>query len=156
METRQLSAAHRDEAVALWRSTGLTRPWNEPSDDFDRALAGPASTVLGGFDAGRLVATVMVGHDGHRGWVYHLAVHPAVQRRGLGTRMLREAETWLRERGVRKLNLMVRHANPAALEFYERLGYEDAKVTVLGRWLQPSIPDSLRSRAREGDRPGPC
>jgi ribosomal protein S18 acetylase RimI-like enzyme len=90
---------------------------------------------LGGFDGDELVATVMAGHDGHRGWVYYLAVDPLKQRGGRGLRMMREAEQWLRDRGAVKLNLMVRHSNAAAMGFYDRLGYKDDEVTVLSRWL---------------------
>jgi ribosomal protein S18 acetylase RimI-like enzyme len=91
--------------------------------------------VLGAIDEEDVAATVMVGHDGHRGWVYYLAVEPSKRHRGLGRRMMQEAEDWLRARGAVKLNLMVRHSNIAALGFYQRLGYEDAEVTVLARWL---------------------
>ncbi len=135
MKTRQLSATERDGAVGLWEAAELTRPWNDPLEDFDRAIAGPTSTVFGGFEAERMVATVMAGHDGHRGWVYYLAVDPADRGRGFGTQIMSDAEAWLREQGVAKVNLMVRHANSAARDFYERLGYEDGNVTVLGRWL---------------------
>lgn len=135
MEIRALTAADRPGAVALWERTGLTRPWNDPDRDFDRALDGPTSAVLGAVSAGEVVATAMVGHDGHRGWVYYLAVDPAQQRDGLGRQMMDAAEGWLRGLGVVKVNLMVRHTNPAALAFYERLGYADAETTVLARWL---------------------
>jgi ribosomal protein S18 acetylase RimI-like enzyme len=135
MNVRELIEADREEATALWELAGLTRPWNDAVQDFDRALAGTTSTVLGGFDAGALAATVMVGHDGHRGWLYYLAVAPASRRRGLGRRMVQEAERWLRARGAVKVQLMIRDGNPDAVGFYERLGYEDAKTTVLARWL---------------------
>ena len=134
MDVRELTAADRPSATALWSEVGLTRPWNDPGADFDRAVAGPTSCVLGAFDAG-LAATAMVGHDGHRGWVYYLAVDPARRGDGVGRRMMREAERWLLERGAVKINVMVRHDNAAALGFYERLGYEDAETTVLARWL---------------------
>lgn len=135
METRHLTSADRDDAIALWQATDLTRPWNDPVEDFDRAVAGATSTVLGAFDEGRIVATAMAGHDGHRGWVYYVAVHPTVQNVGLGTGVMRSAETWLRDQGVPKLNLMVRSSNVKAREFYEKLGYEDGEVTVMGRRL---------------------
>jgi ribosomal protein S18 acetylase RimI-like enzyme len=135
MDIRELTAADRDAATVLWEQAGLARPWNEPTRDFDRALGGTTSAVLGAFDAGELVATVMVGHDGHRGWVYYLAVKPDRRRCGLGRRVMQRAEGWLRERGAVKVNLMVRDGNAEALGFYRQLGYEDAKVTVLARWL---------------------
>jgi ribosomal protein S18 acetylase RimI-like enzyme len=135
MEIRELTAADGDAAAELWHEAGLTRSWNDPGSDFDRAVTGPASSVIGMVYAGELVAAVMVGHDGHRGWVYYLAVRPAKRGRGLGRRMMQEAETWLRDRGAVKLNLMVRNSNAAALGFYQHLGYEDAEVTVVARWL---------------------
>jgi ribosomal protein S18 acetylase RimI-like enzyme len=135
MDIAELTMADRAAATGLWDEAGLIRPWNEPGGDFDRALRGPTSTVLGAFDAGDLAATVMVGHDGHRGWVYYLAVTRARRRRGLGRRMMEEAESWLRERGAVKLNLMVRNGNTEALGFHRQLGYCDAEVTVLARWI---------------------
>jgi ribosomal protein S18 acetylase RimI-like enzyme len=135
MQTRELVLSDREGAIALWHATELTRPWNDPAEDFDRAVASPESTVLGGFEKERMVATVMVGHDGHRGWVYYLAVDQRVRGRGLGSQMMSDAEAWLRGSGTPKLNLMVRTSNAAALRFYERLGYEDDDVTVLSRWL---------------------
>jgi ribosomal protein S18 acetylase RimI-like enzyme len=135
MDITELTTAGRDAATRLWDEAGLTRPWNEPGRDFDRALRGPMSSVLGALEAGELAATVMVGHDGHRGWVYYLAVKRGHRRRGLGRRMMQEAESWLRARGAVKLNLMVRDDNTAALDFYRQLGYDDAEVSVLARWL---------------------
>jgi len=137
MDVRALGAAHRGAATALWRVAGLTRPWNDPAADYDRAVAGPTSAVLAAFDGGTLVGTVVVGHDGHRGWVYYLAVQPAVRGRGVGRELMRAAEAWLTERDVPKLNLMVRHDNAAAIAFYTALGYTDGDVTVLGKFLGP-------------------
>jgi ribosomal protein S18 acetylase RimI-like enzyme len=135
---RPLGPDDRAAAVALWAACGLTRPWNPPDADFDRAVAGPTSAVLGVLDdgSGALVATAMVGHDGHRGWVYYVAVEPERRAAGLGRAVMDAAERWLRDAGAVKVQLMVRHTNTAALGFYERLGYEDADVTVLARWLE--------------------
>ena len=130
-----LAAADADAAVALWQAAGLTRPWNDPHADFTRALAGPTSAVLGLRDGGALVATVMVGDDGHRGWVYYLAVDPARQRGGLGRLMMAAAEDWLAKRGCPKLNLMVRGDNTQARGFYARLGYDLNDVVTLAKRL---------------------
>jgi ribosomal protein S18 acetylase RimI-like enzyme len=124
-----------DEAVALWQDAGLTRPWNDPRDDLHRALAGPASTILALVEEGTLLATAMVGHDGHRGWVYYLAVAPAVQGRGHGRTMMDAVEAWLVERGVPKLNLMLRGENTVARGFYTALGYTNDDVVVFSRRL---------------------
>jgi ribosomal protein S18 acetylase RimI-like enzyme len=135
MEIRHADPADRGAVVALWEAAGLTRPWNPPEADFDRALAGPTSTVLVGFDDGSLAATALAGDDGHRGWLYYVAVPAERRGMGLGTEIVRAAEAWLRDRGCRKVQLMVRDTNEAVLGFYEALGYEDSGVQVLGRWL---------------------
>ena len=131
-----LRVDHHDDAVGLWRIAGLTRPWNDPYADLARALASPTSTVLAAQDeGGRLLGTAMVGHDGHRGWVYYLAVDPGLRGNGLGRQLMHASEQWLRERGVPKVNLMVRTTNHAVLAFYAALGFEDGKVVVLGKFL---------------------
>lgn len=132
----ELSAARTVQAVALWHEAGLTRPWNDPVTDLERALAGPASTVLAATgDGGELVGTVMVGHDGHRGWLYYLAVRPSRRREGVGRGLVTACETWLRAREVPKLQLMVRGGDDGAMGFYDALGYERSEVVVLGRRL---------------------
>lgn len=129
-----------DAAVALWRQAGLTRPWNDPHQDCLRALTGEESTVLVAQDAaGELVGTVMVGQDGHRGWIYYLAVDERLQGHGLGKQLLIGAEDWLRRRGVPKLMLMVRQENAAVQDFYRGLGYTDQDTVVLGRWLDRTL-----------------
>ena len=126
-----------DEAavVALWETCGLTRPWNDPARDFRLAVEGATSTILVLRDGAGLAAGVMTGFDGHRGWVYYLAVARERRRRGLGREMMAAAEAWLRARGVPKIQLMVRDDNEAALAFYESLGLERQKVVTLGRLL---------------------
>lgn len=119
--------------VALWRTCGLTRPWNDPVQDIAFARGGPASTVLVTEVGGEIAATIMVGHDGHRGMLYYLAVDPARQRRGLGRAAVRAAEAWLASRGVWKVNLLVRPENAAVMAFYERLGYEVNPVMCMAR-----------------------
>jgi ribosomal protein S18 acetylase RimI-like enzyme len=135
MRIADLTSADVANAAELWRESGLVRPWNPPEQDIERALSGATSTVLGGFDDGALVATVMVGHDGHRGWLYYLAVADGSRGTGRGKLMLDAAEQWLRERDVVKVQLMVRSGNEQVLGFYEHLGYEDADVQVRSKWL---------------------
>lgn len=122
--------------TGLWRACGLTRPWNDPAGDFALALTSPASTVLVTRDGHDITGSVMVGFDGHRGWVYYLAVAPDRQRGGLGRALMAAAEDWLRARGTPKIQLMVREDNHAALGFYEALGLERQKVVTLGRFLK--------------------
>jgi ribosomal protein S18 acetylase RimI-like enzyme len=121
--------------LALWQACGLTRPWNPPEADIALVRASGHGALLVAEAEGRICGTVMVGHDGHRGWVYYLAVDPAWQRRGLGTRLLRAAEAWVAARGVRKLELMIRDGNAAAADFYARCGYGREPVIVMSRWL---------------------
>ncbi len=124
------------DAVTLWHQSGLTRPWNDPHADLRRALDGPSSTVLAAVDdAGVLAGTAMVGHDGHRGWVYYVAVRLDRRRTGVGRRLVRECEKWLIERDVPKVQLMVRTTNSGVVTFYEALGYEMSDVLVLSRPL---------------------
>lgn len=121
--------------IALWEEAGLTRPWNPPAADLQRSLDTPTSTVLGGYLDDQLVGTVMVGHDGHRGWVYYLAVADAHRGSGFGRVLMQAAEAWLIGRGAVKLQLMVRETNTAVVGFYDRLGYADADVRVLAKRL---------------------
>jgi len=124
--------------IALWETCALTRPWNDPNTDIDRIQVSRDATILIGTVDDAVVASVMVGHDGHRGWVYYLAVHPDRYARGHGREMMAEAELWLTARGAPKVQLMVRGGNEAATAFYRALGYEGQDVTVLGKWLKPS------------------
>ena len=136
----EVAELHRDDAAsatALWTESGLTRPWNDPSADFERALQGATSAVLGLKHNNVLIGTVMVGNDGHRGWMYYLAVDKAHQHSGIATQLVRAAEEWLLERGAVKVQLMVRNDNESAMNFYDHIDYEKNDVTVLSRRLVP-------------------
>jgi GNAT superfamily N-acetyltransferase len=98
---------------------------------------GPALTILVAALDESVVATVMVGHDGHRGWVYYVATDPAHQGKGLGRAMMTAAENWLLKRGVWKLNVLVRNDSTRVIGFYEHLGYRDSATVCLQRVLQP-------------------
>jgi ribosomal protein S18 acetylase RimI-like enzyme len=160
-ETTISSVTKDDEraVVALWEAAGLTRPWNDPAADLRSALETPTSTVLGArlhdgallddtlldgtlpdgavsdsaLPHSSLVGTVMVGYDGHRGWVYYLAVDEAQRGTGLGRALMVAAEAWLVSQGAPKVQLMVRTTNTAVLGFYAALGYTDQSCVVLGR-----------------------
>ncbi|TFC54078.1 GNAT family acetyltransferase [Cryobacterium sp. TMT2-15-1] len=136
MQICDLTSANFGAATSLWIKAGLTRPWNPPELDLQRALDGVTSKVLGAFDVdGRLVGTVMVGHDGHREWVYYLAVDETQRGTGLGRQLMTAAENWLRDHGAVKVQLMVRSTNEAVLGFYEHLGYADSDVQVRAKRL---------------------
>ncbi|CAO3418855.1 GNAT family acetyltransferase [Azospirillum doebereinerae] len=130
----------RDAVAALWTACGLVVPWNDPLADIALALSKPSSTILLGTLGGQIVASVMVGHDGHRGWVYYVAVDPALQGHGHGRRMVEAAEAWLHEAGMPKVQLLVRETNQRVLAFYETLGYAKSPVTMMQKWLTKPSP----------------
>ena len=121
--------------IALWQACGLTRPWNDPAADIALARRGPHSTVLIGRDRDAIVATAMVGHDGHRGWVYYVATDPERRSRGYGRVIMNAAEHWLRAAGMAKVQLMVRRENAKAGAFYQSIGYAEAQTIVFAKWL---------------------
>ena len=121
--------------AALWQRCGLTRPWNDPTGDIAFARRGPNSAVLVGRQGGAIVATVMVGHDGHRGWFYYLGVEPALQGKGFGRAMTQAAEAWLTVQGIAKAQLMVRADNDRVRAFYEALGYGEQQRILFAKWL---------------------
>jgi len=121
--------------VALWQACGLTRPWNDPEADIALARRGPNATILLGREEGRIVATAMVGHDGHRGWVYYVAVDPGRRAQGFGRAIMNAAEHWLRQAGIQKLQLMVRPENTRVRAFYESIGYDEQARIIYAKWL---------------------
>ncbi len=128
------------DVVALWQRCGLTRPWNDPAADIAFARRGPNSAVLVGRDAGAIVATAMVGHDGHRGWVYYVAVDPDRHGSGHGRAIMNAAEEWLRQVGIAKLQLMVRPDNTKVQAFYESIGYDEQERIIYAKWLDGREP----------------
>jgi ribosomal protein S18 acetylase RimI-like enzyme len=121
--------------IALWQRCGLVRPWNDPAADIALARGGDNADVLVGRANDAIAASVLVGHDGHRGWVYYVAVDPDQQRRNFGGAIMQAAEDWLRARGIEKLQLMVRPDNTAVNAFYESLGYGEQKRVIYAKWL---------------------
>jgi ribosomal protein S18 acetylase RimI-like enzyme len=126
--------------VALWRRCGLTRPWNDPEADIALARQGANAAVLLGRDGDAIVASVLVGHDGHRGWAYYVAVDPDHRKQGFGRAIMTAAEDWLRGRGILKLQLMVRSDNTQVQAFYETLDYDEQQRIVYAKWLDGRDP----------------
>ncbi len=124
-----------EDVVALWEKCGLTRPHNDPRQDIAFAREGPASDVLAGRLDGTIVASVMVGHDGHRGTVYYVSCDPDRQGHDFGRQAMTAAENWLRSRGVWKLNLVIRDDNAKVRGFYKALGYEVEPRILMARRL---------------------
>ena len=135
---RPIADGEEAAVIALWHACGLARPWNDPAQDLAFARGKSNSDVLVGLTDGRIVASAMVGHDGHRGTMYYVSVAPAKQGRGYGRRIVAAAEAWLEARGVWKANLLVRQGNEAVLEFYDGLGYEQGSAQQIEKWLDPN------------------
>lgn len=129
-----------ENVVALWQACGLTRPWNDPHNDIAFARTKPTSSLLIGRERpqGPIATSIMVGHDGHRGWVYYLAVAPSLQGLGYGRQAMEAAERWHLSQGVWKMQLMVREGNEAVLRFYDNLDYKNCGSLVLEKWIDPS------------------
>ena len=134
-----IRSAREDEEpriAELWRACDLVASYNDPGVDFRFAKAGACSDVLVGENAeGRICGSVMVGHDGHRGWLYYVAADPEARGVGYGRQMVEAGEAWLRARGVVKVQLLVRETNTKVVSFYQHLGFEVAPRTVMAKWL---------------------
>ncbi len=126
--------------IALWQASGLTRSWNDPASDIALARRGPHSTVLIGRDGGAIAATAMVGHDGHRGWVYYVATDPDRRAQGYGRAIMNAAEDWLRAAGIPKLQLLVRPENSDVAAFYQSIGFGEQQILFFAKWLDGREP----------------
>ena len=130
-----IADADVEPIIALWQRCGLTRPWNDPASDIAFARRGANATILIGRHEDKIAATAMVGHDGHRGWVYYVAVDPDTQGKHFGRTIMAAAEDWLRNQGVAKVMLMVRPDNTKVQAFYDKLGYEAQERVIYAKWL---------------------
>ena len=135
MTIRPYRPEDREAVLALWLASDLVRPWNDPGKDIDRKLGFQPEGFLVGEEEGEIVGSVMAGYDGHRGWVYYLAVVPGSRGRGHGRRLMGAAEQALQALGAPKLNLQVREGNAAA-GFYAAIGYEREDRENFGRRLE--------------------
>lgn len=134
---RPFQTQDQEAVVQLWQQCGLIVPWNDPHQDIALKLAFQPELFFVGTVAGRVVATVMAGYEGHRGWINYLGVAAAYQRQGIGSRMMAHAERALRILGCVKINLQVREPNQAVIAFYEQLGFSNDHVLSLGKRLGP-------------------
>ena len=139
MRIRVFDPADEAAVVALWRASGLTRPWNDPHRDIARKMTEQPELFLVGTVDGSVMASIMAGYDGHRGWVYYLAVDAAHRGAGHGRTLMREVEQLLEARGCPKINLLVRTTNTQVLDFYRSIGYVPDNAVPLGRRLIPDV-----------------
>lgn len=156
MSIRAFQPGDGAAVVRLWEECGLTRPWNDPQADIARKLTEQPELFLVGTVGDEVMATAMVGYDGHHGWVYYVAVSRRHRRQSCGRLLMREAERLLMERGCPKVNLLVRSSNAGVIEFYRKLGYTQDEVVSLGRRLihdrapDPAVAASRESAAMSG------
>lgn len=136
--------------ATLWERCGLTVAYNDPVADIAFCRASATSELFLAVVAGRIAGTVMCGHDGHRGWLYYLAVDPDMQRGGVGRRLAHHAEAWLKAAGVPKINLMIRPNNQPVREFYSALGYADTPRLVMGKFLADQPAPAQDRDSQEG------
>lgn len=136
MQIRTFHPGDEPAVIALWRSCGLLHPSNDPAKDIRRKLQVRPDLFLAGLLDGRIIACVMAGYEGHRGWLNYLAVTPEHQRNGHARAIVDEAERLLRAAGCPKINLQVRTSNQGVIEFYRRLGYSVDDVVSLGKRLE--------------------
>lgn len=135
LEIRSFVEEDQEAVVALWQRCDLVRPWNDPRRDIARKLQVQRDLFLVGELEGEIVASAMVGYDGHRGWINYLAVDPKQRRRGYGRDLMAAAEERLRELGCPKINLQVRSSNTAVVDFYDRIGFARDDVVSFGKRL---------------------
>jgi len=140
VQIRPFAPADEPAVIALWERCHLTRPWNDPRKDIARKLQVRPDLFLVGTLDGEVVATVMAGYEGHRGWMNYLAVDPEHQRRGYGRGIVAAAEQLLRDAGCPKINLQVRTTNTEVIAFYQSLGYVLDDVVSLGKRLEHDGP----------------
>jgi ribosomal protein S18 acetylase RimI-like enzyme len=136
LSIRSASAGDEENVVALWRTCGLETSYNDLTQDFRFARAKPNSDILVGVSPeGKIVGSVMVGHDGHRGWIYYVAAAPDRRLQGIGKQMVAAGEEWLRDRKVVKVMLLVRDTNMQVVDFYNHIGFEAIPRVVMQKWL---------------------
>lgn len=129
----------RAPVIALWEKCGLVRPWNDPDKDIDRKLTDRNGAFFLLLQADKLIGSVMVSYDGHRGSIYYLSIDPDLQAGGLGKQLMAHCEAYLTDLGCPKINLFVRRGNEQVMGFYESLGYAEEMAVPMGKRLIPDI-----------------
>lgn len=134
IKIRRSTAEDEKMVIALWASCNLTVSANDTSKDFQFARGKQNSDILLGVnETGKIISSIMVGHDGHRGWIYYVAVNPAFRHQGIGRQMITAAEEWLKERKVAKIMLMIRDTNTQVIDFYKRLGFDTEPRVIMSK-----------------------
>jgi ribosomal protein S18 acetylase RimI-like enzyme len=136
MIVRPFQAGDEEAVIDLWRRCDLVTLKNDPRKDIQRKLKVRPDLFLVGVQEGKIIASVMAGYEGHRGWLNYVAVAPDLRRRGFARQIIEEAERLLRAAGCAKINLQVRTTNRQAIEFYRRLGFAVDDVISMGKRLE--------------------
>jgi ribosomal protein S18 acetylase RimI-like enzyme len=132
---RSFLTSDESDVIDLWHRCNLVVPQNDPRKDIAAKLKVQPELFIVGAISERIVSTAMAGYDGHRGWVYYLAVDPDYQRKGIGRQMMEKVEKSLRELGCQKINVQVRSSNESVVSFYKHLGFSNDDVIGLGKRL---------------------
>ncbi|MCF7833097.1 MAG: GNAT family acetyltransferase [Candidatus Marinimicrobia bacterium] len=135
MKIRIYQSKDEQQVIDLWIECGLTVPWNDAKKDIQRKVNDSPDMFFVGEIEGEIVASCMAGYDGHRGWIYFLAVKPTYQKRGFAKSILQYSEEALLKIGCPKIELMVRNTNEKVISFYEKVGYINDPIVVLGKRL---------------------
>ena len=133
---RPFQEGDEEALVSLWNMCKLTVPWNNPYKYIARKLKVQAELFLVGYLEDKLIASVMAGYDGHRGWINYFAVHPDFQARGYGKLLMDNVENGLRELGCPKINLQIREGNDKVFSFYQKLGFVEEKRINIGKRIE--------------------
>lgn len=136
MKIRAYTQQDKEDVISLWDECGLVVPQNNPAKDIERKLKVDPELFLVGLRENAVVATVMGGYEGHRGWINYLAVKPAQQRKGYGQAIMQAVEALLIKKGCPKINLQVRKTNESVIAFYAAIGYSNDNVVGLGKRLE--------------------
>ncbi len=135
MKIRMFKNTDKSRIIELWNLCGLVVPWNDPSKDIDIKVANDSELFLVLEQEGEIIASVMGGYEGHRGWANYLAVDPLFQGGGAGKALMNTLETKLKEKGCPKINLQVRSTNEEVIAFYKHLGYGVDQSVSMGKRL---------------------
>jgi ribosomal protein S18 acetylase RimI-like enzyme len=140
VQIRPFEVADAEHVLRLWHNAGIGRPWLDLRHEIAEIRAHDAGLFFVAEDRGNIIGCVMGAYDGRRGWIYHLAVESSLQRRRIGSALMEKVENAMRERGIAKVNLQVRHDNQRVVEFYASLGYVDEELRSFGKWLVNLAP----------------
>ena len=136
MIIRPYHRSDKNSLVALWQNCGLVVAHNDPHRDIDRKLAiNPDWLLIGELD-GMVIASCMVGYDGHRGWLNYLACAPEYRKNGYARQIVVHAENILRKAGCPKINIQIRTDNQQVIDFYHQLGFRKDEVVSMGKRLE--------------------